>query len=703
MPNPRSRFWTVVLFIVMIETKNTLAVDDFNTIPTLRYTTDRNKSIIIEPFYNDSLDIIQFNITCPDCYPNNNVCEIYVTRILNSCIKNKSLDMALEKKELKFSLDSSLVVVPESNDEFIPFPGCSYLFEDLKNLEDLTQTCNITREISIPPCVGVKCDCNKFNFEFKDLETHLNEDILTIIVNATFEADLNVFAVNFTLSCGGTEIYGNHKDIDYTYVLINVTLQEYFLPYGRNQSCQIELNYLNPHNCVSEHSTYRFFQFDLRNDTKLMIKKLGAMSNSFIFLVPFCGVLIVLIMWIVLTYNRKKSSSTGVPEAPHVTQQTFLNELYSSANIENERDDQHEYNHDEIRILQSIGQGEFGEVFLAKSDRLYKEYRCVYSYIAVKKLKGNATEQAKTEFLQEIALMTKITDFTHVVRLLGYCQKSLPYMLITEYICSGDLKSYLIELRELWRSKSESKAFAGDYVETNIDDDKDPPDTPNSAEFSGCNSRITKFSDLSAQSPLLESENQFNYQIEAILDSNELQNFALQIAKGMAHLETIPIIHRDLAARNILVNECKVLKISDFGLSCMGDGNTSLKEKQQLPVRWTAVDVFEKRMYDTKSDVWSFAVVLWEIGMLGACPYQNIDNTELFSYLRNEDNRLERPPICSDALYDLMLRCWSRDSNLRPTFRDLVDLLDKRKRIYETFEFLNPSYTFPPTEEMNSE
>lgn len=55
--------------------------------------------------------------------------------------------------------------------------------------------------------------------------------------------------------------------------------------------------------------------------------------------------------------------------------------------------------------------------------------------------------------------------------------------------------------------------------------------------------------------------------LECVLDHRELHNFAVQIARGMKHLEDRGIIHRDLAARNILIDEQKQLKISDFGLS----------------------------------------------------------------------------------------------------------------------------------------
>ena len=79
-----------------------------------------------------------------------------------------------------------------------------------------------------------------------------------------------------------------------------------------------------------------------------------------------------------------------------------------------------------------------------------------------------------------------------------------------------------------------------------------------------------------------------------------------------------------------------------------------------------------------KSDVWSFGILMWEIFYLGeAFPYADIAGLpELRNYLET-GQRLERPPLCPQSLYDLMLQCWGQLYQFRPTFSDLKRDLKK--------------------------
>lgn len=82
-------------------------------------------------------------------------------------------------------------------------------------------------------------------------------------------------------------------------------------------------------------------------------------------------------------------------------------------------------------------------------------------------------------------------------------------------------------------------------------------------------------------------------------------------------MASINIVHRDLACRNILVGDGKNLKITDFGLSREVEDVYVKTTKGRLPLKWMALESIEAREFTTSSDVWSFGVVMWEIGTLG--------------------------------------------------------------------------------------
>ncbi|XP_028418079.1 angiopoietin-1 receptor-like, partial [Dendronephthya gigantea] len=151
---------------------------------------------------------------------------------------------------------------------------------------------------------------------------------------------------------------------------------------------------------------------------------------------------------------------------------------------------------------------------------------------------------------------------------------------------------------------------------------------------------------------------------------------ANEIAKGMAHLTDAGVIHRDLAARTVLLTEDFTPKISNFGVPETvheRDPNRKITSRN-LPARWLAIESLTDGLYTTKSDVWSFAVVMWEIESKGCVPYLEFEVTDLVRQI-NEGYRLLKPEDTSDETYELMLQCWKASPDLRPTFEEIVDTL----------------------------
>ncbi|KAM4736750.1 protein-tyrosine kinase 6-like [Anableps anableps] len=158
-------------------------------------------------------------------------------------------------------------------------------------------------------------------------------------------------------------------------------------------------------------------------------------------------------------------------------------------------------------------------------------------------------------------------------------------------------------------------------------------------------------------------------------DIVSLMDMAAQVADGMSYLEEQKSIHRDLAARNVLVGENYICKVADFGLARVIKEPIYISEDKKIPYKWSAPEAISHGKFSSKSDVWSFGVLLYEIITYGGIPYPGFNNEDVYGKLMS-GYRMEAPDKCPGFLHNIMLKCWQKKPEDRPNFKDVKDMLE---------------------------
>lgn len=157
------------------------------------------------------------------------------------------------------------------------------------------------------------------------------------------------------------------------------------------------------------------------------------------------------------------------------------------------------------------------------------------------------------------------------------------------------------------------------------------------------------------------------------LATSQLLSLAKQASLGMEHLSNARYVHRDLAARNCLVSSDLHLKIAALSLSRdTHSGDYTLVRNQKMPLRWLPAEVVFDDDYSTKSDVYSFAVLCWELFHQGDRPFANLSDEQVMERLEKRELALRPSKHVPTAAANVLSACASASPKDRPTFSNLA-------------------------------
>ena len=159
------------------------------------------------------------------------------------------------------------------------------------------------------------------------------------------------------------------------------------------------------------------------------------------------------------------------------------------------------------------------------------------------------------------------------------------------------------------------------------------------------------------------------------------------LVAGLRHIHKHGLAYRDMKPENIGLDESGCVKIIDFGFAKEIYPQEHNKSKRRPTgmvgtLRYMAPEVALCRHYDQRCDIYSLAIVLWELWSLKK-PYSKMNRRQIQERVICGGERLKVGVSWPDQIQDSIKQCWAEDPELRPALESISDAIlsaQRRKR-----------------------
>ena len=161
------------------------------------------------------------------------------------------------------------------------------------------------------------------------------------------------------------------------------------------------------------------------------------------------------------------------------------------------------------------------------------------------------------------------------------------------------------------------------------------------------------------------------------------------IASGLAHMHSLHLLHGDIKSPNILVDirtrDRAVARICDFGHAAIRVGPRP--QRRMCTFGWAAPESLRDAETDVSADVWSWAVVVWEM-YVREIPWRNCSHPQMLAAVGFcglspsgfQGQRIPERVTVERKISKFANLCWNTDPAKRPTMNRVLHVVDKLGR-----------------------
>lgn len=303
-------------------------------------------------------------------------------------------------------------------------------------------------------------------------------------------------------------------------------------------------------------------------------------------------------------------------------------------------DPEWEVNPKELKLIERIGGGEFGEVYKAKWHG---------SYVAAKVLK-RSDEIALGDFRTEIAILRKI-HHPNCVQFLGACTKQKPYIVITELMACSLADAF---------HKTFFAATPRRQVEIALD-------FARGMAYLHSRRQPIVHRDLKPANLMISGN------LNADIDQLYLDSGVIKVADFGLSKSLVPV--------------------DKHGAMCMNINQVYRLTGETGSYRYMAPEVFRHEPYNLKVDVYSFAMIIFQlfettVPFAGGDPVAAAREAAMLAARPNFPPKRKVSPV-EQKLRKLVEDCWSADPEERPSFEDIISRLEEMLKTLPKHSFFS--------------